>query len=281
LFRTFPPEATIFKESAGRPSTEYDDEVSYPFYKWYWTDPTMFAGKDVLDLGSGFGGRPVRFAEYGAKNVTGIEVSEDHVRTSALFAEERGKANVRFVHGTGERIPLPDQAFDLITCYDVMEHVVSPAEVIRECWRVLRPGGRFAVVFPPYYHVLAGSHLHGYATRFPALNLLFTTKALKSAVRLLLEEQGVDYRRYLREIPTDKLWNQNGLTVRGFDEFVKASPFRVESIEHVGQPSRHFGFVPTPPMRGPLQSAVELAANTPILQEALCSRVVAMLIRDR
>jgi SAM-dependent methyltransferase len=282
IFHRFPPRPAdvIFREVPGRADSEYADEVKNPYFKWFESSEEMFRGKDVLDLGSGYGGRAVRFAECGAKSVKGVEVGANQVEAGRVFAEARGARNVSFAEGTGEAIPFADGSFDLIACYDVLEHVFHPADVIRECWRVLRPGGRFTVVFPPYYHVLGGSHLHGYATSFPGLNIVFSTRALRSATRHLLEERGVDYRAYLRDVPTDKLWNQNGLTVRGFHALVAHSPFRIERSQCVGQPSRYFGFVPTPPLRQPLQWAIEAAANVPVVREAFCSRVVASLVRD-
>src|SRR3954470_18981721 len=157
IFRRFPPEAAevIFKDPDPRPADEYQMEATRPFHDWFGLNAEeMFGGKDVLDLGSGFGGTAVRYVEYGAKTVTGIEISQELVSHSTRFAEERHVAErVRFVKGVGEELPLAEGEFDLATMYDVMEHVVSPRRVIDEVYRVLRPGGLFAIVFPPYYDI--------------------------------------------------------------------------------------------------------------------------------
>ncbi len=283
IFRTFPPApgAVIFKAPADRPRSEYEQEKAQGFYRYFGRGPEMFTDRDILDVGSGFGGRPVRYLEYGARSVTGLEVTAEHVAESARFARSRGAKRVRFLLGVGEQIPCRSGQFGLVTMFDVLEHVVSPREVLLECWRVLRPGGCLALVFPPFYDVTGGSHLHGYATRFPGLNLLFPTRALRSATRRLLEEQGIDYRRHLRDIPTDKLWNQNGLTARGFKRLVRESRFRPVSIRYLGHVDArmldHTGLALL--VRRLLYWPGPLLARLPLVQEAFCSRICAILAK--
>jgi len=275
IFKTCPAKDSIFKDAAPRPQSEYDAECADPFYRWFEADETMFTGKELLDLGSGFGGRSLRFLEYGAKSVTGVEISEGMVSYANQFANGRA----RFLVGTGEKIPSADAQFDMVTMFDVMEHVISPPEVLNECWRVLRPGGILTVVFPPYYDITGGSHLHGYATTFPGLNLFFTTRALKSATHKLLDSQGVTYRQFLRDVPTDKLWNLNGLTVRRFRSLVRASSFHVERFDCLGHMerrlSRHTGGQLA--WRLPFYAIPSAIAKIPLLQEIFCFRVCAVL----
>ncbi|OKO85287.1 methyltransferase domain-containing protein [Bradyrhizobium sp. AS23.2] len=54
------------------------------------------------------------------------------------------------VNGVGERIPFPDQSFDAVISSNVLEHVADPAAVIKECFRVLRPGGVCHMVIPNF-----------------------------------------------------------------------------------------------------------------------------------
>jgi SAM-dependent methyltransferase len=282
IFRRFPPRSSIFKEPVGRPEAEYEGKGQCEFYWHFGESSEMFKDKDVLDIGSGFGAGPVRFIEYGARSVTGLEVADDKVQCAAAFARDRGVADrVRFVLGAGEDIPLANESFDLVTLDDVLEHVVSPALVLNECWRVLKPGGRVAIVFPPYYDVLSGSHLSGRATTFPGLNLLFTTRALRSAIRKNLEERGVDYNSFFRDVPTDKLWNLNGLTIRGFRRIVKQSRFSAETIRLMGhlQYRRHHKNprASSNPVWRAAYVLAQWSAQVPIAQEALCSRVCAVL----
>lgn len=282
IFRRFPARSSIFKESVGRAEAEYDAKGQCEFYWYFGESAEMFEGKDVLDLGSGFGAGAVRFVEYGAGSVTGLEVADEKVQHAEAFARDRGvEDQVRFILGAGEDMPLASESFDLVTLDDVLEHVISPTLVLNECWRVLRPGGRVAVVFPPYYDVLDGSHLSGRATRFPALNLLFTTESLRSAVRANLEERGIEYGPFFREVPTDKLWNLNGLTIRGFRRIAKQSKLSLEKIHYMGH-LQHRRYYKNPaassnPIWRSAYIIAQASAQIPIIQEALCSRVCAVL----
>jgi SAM-dependent methyltransferase len=279
LFRRFPPRTTIFLAPEGRAESEYEDEVRFGFHRFFGLGQNMYAGLDVLDLGCGFGGRTVRFEELGARTVTGVEIDAAMVEHCRVFAAARGAA-ARFVTGSGEALPLGDHTLDLVVMNDVMEHVVDPARVLAECARVLRPGGLLATVFPPYYDVSSGSHLHGYATRLAGLNAVVPTRVLKAAARRRLEEQRIDYRLYFREVPTDKLWNQNGLTIRGFNRLLRRAPFTAEQIWHLGHRDHR---LLDPPPRGLRRAAFvpfELSARTPFLQELFCLRVCAILRRD-
>ena len=282
IFERFPPEYDIFVEPEGRAASEFEAEAGgAPFSAWFGLSPAeLFEGRDVLDVGCGHGGKAIQYLRYGARSVTGIEIAEDLVAAAGEFARQREVADrVGFAVGTGEQIPFADESFDLVTMDDVMEHVVSPAEVLDECRRVLRPGGRLALVFPPYYDLTGGSHLHGYATRVPGLNLVFSTRALKSATRKLFEREGIEYRRWLREEPTDKLWNMNGLTVRGFERLIDERDFEVEQVNLFGHLDRR---VPNSGKRSlprPVHAALEAGARAPILREAFCLRVCALLRR--
>jgi SAM-dependent methyltransferase len=285
LFNRFPARESIFKDPESRAPEEYAAESDPDsFINHFEPFPELFAGADVLDLGSGFGGRTVKFLEYGAKSVVGLEVTQEMVHHGEDFARERGVADrVSFVLGTGEQIPCPDESFDLIAMMDVMEHVVDPDQVLSECSRVLRPGGRLALVFPPYYDLTQGSHLHGYATRVPGLNLLFPTSTLRRATRQLVEQKGVSYERFFRDVPTDKLPNQNGLTVRGFRRAVRQSPLEADWIYCMGhlqyrrlqESGSLFGSAK------PAYRAAQIAAEVPLLQEATCSRVCSVLRKPR
>jgi SAM-dependent methyltransferase len=285
LFNRFPARESIFKEPESRAPEEYASESDPDsFINHFEPFPALFEGADVLDLGSGFGGRTVKFLEYGAKTVVGLEVTQQMVHHGEQFARERDVSErVSFVLGTGEQIPCPDDSFDLIAMMDVMEHVVDPSRVLAECARVLRPNGRLALVFPPYYDLTQGSHLHGYATRLPGLNLLFPTSTLRRATREYVQQQGVDYDSFFRDVPSDKLPNQNGLTVRGFRRAVKDSPLTAEWIYCMGH-LQYRRLQETGSLFGstrPAYHAAQLAAEVPIVQEATCSRVCAVLRKPR
>jgi SAM-dependent methyltransferase len=286
LFERFPPRSSIFKEAEGRPQSEYDAEADRAFPLWFGLTPeAMFASRDVLDLGCGFGGRSVRFREQGARSVLGVEVTDEKVQLASKFVEDHGAAGVTFRRTAGARdIPADDNSFDLITMYDVLEHVVDARATLEECRRVLRPGGLLATVFPPYYSARSGSHLHGYATRLPGLNLIFPSRTLRRATATHLDTLGVDWRSYLRDEPSDRLWNMNGITIRHFNRLIDELGFVRRSIRYFGDLDHR---VPGGYGKGrlgrlrkpPVSTVLTLPARLPMVREAACSRVVALLER--
>jgi SAM-dependent methyltransferase len=213
-----------------RARMEYDDEREYGFLNFF-ESAAGAAGDTVLDLGCGYGGRIVALERLAKRRAIGLEVKVDLVAAALRFARERGCRHAHFVTGVGEAMPLGDETIDAIVSYDVLEHVQDPARCLAECLRVLKPGGRCFLVFPPYYHP-TGSHLEGYVSRLPYANVLFPSRVLIRAVDEVLAERGDRFKPGpLR--PGDRLYWLNGLTVRGFDRLVARSGFEVVSLRHL------------------------------------------------
>lgn len=96
---------------------------------------------DLLDVGCGSGRFLTRMQELGWK-VMGVEPDP---ASAKLAAEHLG---LETFCGTLEEADLPARVFHAITMNHVIEHVADPLETLRECHRVLRPGGRLVVVTP-------------------------------------------------------------------------------------------------------------------------------------
>jgi len=96
------------------------------------------AGKKALDVGCGGGLLAEEFARLGCQ-VTGIDPSEPSLATARAHARQSG-LDIEYRVGVGEALPFADEAFDLVYCCDVLEHVNDLAQVLAEISRVLRGG---------------------------------------------------------------------------------------------------------------------------------------------
>jgi len=107
------------------------------------------AEKSVLDLGSGWGG-VVLEAAIPAKLAVGIEPDTERLAIANELLKSDGPSTAKFVQGFGEHLPFPDNSFDVVASYQVLEHVQDPAQVVAEVSRVLKRGGVFHFSTPNY-----------------------------------------------------------------------------------------------------------------------------------
>jgi arsenite methyltransferase len=105
------------------------------------------AGERVLDLGSG-GGIDVLLSarRVGPTGFAyGLDMTDEMLALAERNRAEAGVENVRFLKGVIEAIPLPDQSVDVVISNCVINLSADKGQVLREAYRVLVPGGRFAV----------------------------------------------------------------------------------------------------------------------------------------
>ena len=104
-------------------------------------------GETVLDLGSGGGNEILLSARRVGPTgkAYGLDMTDEMLELARANAAEAGVANVEFVKGFIEEIPLPDASVDVVISNCVINLAGDKPRVLAEAARVLRPGGRFAV----------------------------------------------------------------------------------------------------------------------------------------
>jgi arsenite methyltransferase len=107
----------------------------------------LHEGETVLDLGSGAGADVLISARrVGATGkAIGLDMTDEMLALARANADAAGVANVEFVKGYIEDIPLPDASVDVVISNCVINLAADKGRVLAEAGRVLRPGGRFAV----------------------------------------------------------------------------------------------------------------------------------------
>lgn len=138
-------------------------------------------GKRLLDLGCGNGAKLVEFAQRGY-DVWGVDVGKDSIRVCRAILPQG-----HFIQGELQGTGLPVAFFDHIRIDNALEHVPNPGEVVEECYRLLRQGGKL-FVFVPHgkslsIRIMKGNSISAW---IPFHLHLFTYKSL----RRLIEDAG-------------------------------------------------------------------------------------------
>jgi ubiquinone/menaquinone biosynthesis C-methylase UbiE len=224
-------------------------------------------GKSILDVGCGFGGKSVYYALHGARHVTGIDVDRDRIAAARQFAAKKCAANTRFEVEDAASLRFADEQFDLVIFSDSFEHVDDPGSVLKECWRVLKRGGRANIMFPPYGSAW-GAHLFA-NVRIPWAQFLFSEQALVRAWKKGFEselDKGVTVysRQNIEAVRTATavrdLAHLNQMSIRRYEQILRGSDFTTRFFQ-VHTPANLFQFL----------------ANSPICREYLVTRVITVL----
>ncbi len=105
---------------------------------------------ELLDIGTGTG-RMLEVYGAAARRAVGIDTSRDMLAVARANLERAGLRNCQVRLGDMYQLPAPNASFDTVTVHQVLHYADTPAAVIAEAARVLRPGGRLMVVdFAPH-----------------------------------------------------------------------------------------------------------------------------------
>jgi ubiquinone/menaquinone biosynthesis C-methylase UbiE len=120
---------------------------------WAAFDDTHITAKDVLDFGCGDGQLSLLLVEKRPRRIVGVDISPSALERAETFLASTcipAGIEVKFALGSTDALPLPDRSFDTVLAFDCLEHVMSPGHILRDWYRVLRPGGRCLIEWFPF-----------------------------------------------------------------------------------------------------------------------------------
>jgi SAM-dependent methyltransferase len=112
-----------------------------------WELGRLSRGERVLDVGSGAGTDSLVAAQMVGEHgsVTGIDMTPQMLTKARTAAAEMNSTNVQFVESEAERLPFPDESFDVVISNGVIDLIPDKDAVFAELFRVLVPGGRMQI----------------------------------------------------------------------------------------------------------------------------------------
>jgi len=103
----------------------------------------------ILDVGAGYGGAARYLAKTFDCSVTCLNISRtQNAMNEKLTADQKLSDKITILHGSFEDIPASDNSYDLVWSQDAILHSGRRAQVLKEVFRVLKPGGRFIFTDP-------------------------------------------------------------------------------------------------------------------------------------
>jgi ubiquinone/menaquinone biosynthesis C-methylase UbiE/DNA-binding transcriptional ArsR family regulator len=133
----------FFDDMAGRLGREY-----VPGRSWksiaealLWVLPPMV----IADLGAGEGAFSMLLAQR-AERVIAVDNSDKMVELGSALAGKQGVARLEYRKGDLEEVPIADGTVDLALFSQSLHHAIHPERAIGEAWRILKPGGRIAIL---------------------------------------------------------------------------------------------------------------------------------------
>lgn len=238
------------------------------FYLKKATSEEMFKNKVVLDIGCGAAGKTMYFASREVSHIYGMDVVDHYKEDAEAFAREKGLSDrFTFVKGDAQNAPFDDCSIDTIIMNDAMEHVADPQKVLRECYRILKVGGRLYVNFPPFNHPY-GAHLKD-VIGIPWVHLFFSDKTMIEAYKRLVsdlpdKEMRIQFRIGKRGNGEEYFSYLNKISIHKYHKYLKSTPF---SIYYYNEE--------------PVRPYVWLLAKLPFMKEFFTKMVVCILEKDK
>jgi len=190
----------------------------------------------VLDVGCGTGFVSQLYPNF---DITGVDISDGMLERNPY----------KWVKGSAEAIPFPDNHFDFVVCRSLLHHLDDPRVGLREMRRVLKPGGHW-VCWDPNHNALYElvRHLFQRTDRFSHLHHSFNAEELFSMVEeegfKITEKKYIGYLSYpslgFPDIINTRIPTWLGRKIMALDELISKTPLKrfswslmVRAVKHV------------------------------------------------
>jgi 2-polyprenyl-3-methyl-5-hydroxy-6-metoxy-1,4-benzoquinol methylase len=273
----------LLKRRQSRKALASRSDTYEDYFRWqYESSSKLFAkyrglelaGKSVLEIGCGIGGRTAWLAAQGTTRAVGIDINAGELALAAQLCAKiyPSLASLVEYRQSEEDKPLELGQFDYVLLVDSMEHVVSPPSILRLAYEYTKPGGSC-------YFGTIGWHHHGasHTGLFPFVTLFFSDETILNVMRWHLSRPDYKPSRFdsvppverwrgiydLRDRPNEHL---NKITIRQMKRLMRYNIFGRAEMHVFGFGSRAL----TP---------VRWMSRIPLLQEVFHSYFVVRLER--
>jgi len=188
-------------------------------------------GKRILDLGCGEMLMTYGLASRGAEHVVGLDVAKLDPDRSLKTLVDGGfpdaanfKDRVTATVYDGIEMPFPDEHFDIVFCWGVMEHVANVPAVLAEIKRVMKADGVAFIKVFPWFHSYYGSHLSDFVPA-PFAHLTHDHAAMRAIIEKTAHEQTAVHPNLILGHMWDEYLTLNRYSANMFYRDVKAAGF--------------------------------------------------------
>ncbi|MBI2816463.1 MAG: class I SAM-dependent methyltransferase [Acidobacteria bacterium] len=232
-----------------------------------------FKNRTVMELGCASGYMLAAFLDHDQFRAIGAELDPARVARGQKIHAGR----IELVQSSDAAVPLSDSSVDIIYCVDTVEHLMQPRKMMLDCYRILRPGGRFLIHWHPWLGPY-GSHLEDIIP-LPWAHALFSMHTLLDVAAELYESplynpacfwvDPATGQRRPNPYRDHERWEKflNKMTVRGLKRLLNDLPFRVLHFRKTGFGGKSY----------PLARFFSGLAHVPLLDEFFLKSVFCVL----